>query len=67
MGMTFLQTFVGKNDDFVPQSIIFSLVQQKYHYFTQKLVEMPHCSIKVAFSFYLKKFPLAKLKGKAYN
>ena len=30
-----------KNYDFVPQSIIFSIVQWKYHFFTQKIVEMP--------------------------
>ena len=34
--------YYGENDDFVPQCIIFSLVQWKYHLFTQKFVEMPH-------------------------
>ena len=42
----FIQRFSNetpwKNDDFVPQSIIFSLEQWKYHFFTQKFVEMPH-------------------------
>ena len=33
---------MGKNDDFVPQSIIFSLSQWKYHFLTQQFVEMPH-------------------------
>ena len=36
----------GKNDDFVPQSMIFSLEQWKYHFFTQKFVEMPHLCMK---------------------
>ena len=31
-----------KNDDLVPQSIIFSLGQWKYHLFKKKDVEMPH-------------------------
>ena len=44
----------GKNNDFVLQSIIFCLEQWKYHFFTQKLVEMPNsCSHKTppGFSF----------------
>jgi hypothetical protein len=28
----------GKNENFVPQSIIFPLVQWKYNFFTQKVV-----------------------------
>ena len=41
-GMAFSYLFVWRNDDLVPQSIIFSLGQRKYHFFTQKDVEMPH-------------------------
>ena len=37
----FPQTFVWRND-FVHQSIIFSLVLWKYHFFTPKFLEMPH-------------------------
>ena len=32
---------LGKNDDSVTQSISFTLGQWKYHFFTQKYVEIP--------------------------
>ena len=51
MGIAFPQTFLLRNDistalgtnvDFVPLSIIFSLLQWKYNFFKKKFVEMPH-------------------------
>ena len=46
----------GKNDDFVPQSIIFPLEQWKYHFFTQKVVEMPHSFPSRIFHLFVRRF-----------